>query len=184
MIFCDLSQPTGRAVEALLACFLIGAVFSPLAKKRRALPPLTPDSPSAESQFFDRQWRHVAGVNCICYHAQMKLNGKCQFVKYYHTSKHLLQELVDEGLPFSTSGKMHRGTPGYVFDTVDVDAWMKENGINLSERSDSRSTAHRYITVEQAKQLFPHNPAMALIYAIFCTKDDYVKHFRRIDIDA
>ena len=98
----------------------------------------------------------------------------------YHVGNRVLDDLVELGMPVRF--EKVQGVPNVpmVCDTDEVDAWLKKQGINLAKKSGRRRSVCRYITVEQAKNLFPHNPEMALIYALFCTKDDYVKMFRRI----
>ena len=96
----------------------------------------------------------------------------------YHIGDYVFDDLIEQGLP------AHRedipGVPNcpMVCDTDEVDAWIKEHGINLANKKGRSRAVQKYITVDQAKRMFPNNPAMALLYAIFCTKDDYVKMFR------
>ena len=75
--------------------------------------------------------------------------------------------------------ELHRngGQNRYSFDTDDVDKWLTENGYSEKKKRRRRGSG-QYITIHQAKNLFPQNPAMALLYAIFCTKEDYLKMFR------
>ncbi len=108
----------------------------------------------------------------------MKINGIGNLLKHYHIGNDVFNALCEEGLPYQIGEKRNQSGPCRVFDTDIVDAWLKEQGINLAERAGRKSAANKYITVEQAKNLFPQNPAMALLYAIFCTREEYLKMFR------
>ena len=122
----------------------------------------------------------IAVVFCIRYHACMQIVGRKNFMLRYHVGTYVVDELIEQGMPVRCEKVPGVPNVPMVCDSDEVDEWLKNSGINLAKKSGRRSVAGRYITVEQAKNMFPHDPAMALLYAILCTKEDYLKHFRRI----
>ncbi len=113
----------------------------------------------------------------------MQIVGRKNILHQYHIGNYVFEDLIEHGMPVHMEEMPHGRFSALVCDTDEVDAWLKEQGINLVKKTGRSRDVQKYITVDQAKRMFPHNPAMALLYAIFCTKDDYVKHFRNVKVD-